>query len=125
MLSFILLVPLAGYNVSSPLWQFFRTAGPRKNLLRIFHSKHVCSWEVKNYLLINYQDTFFLFFETGFLCISMAFLELALLNRLALNSQKSFCLCLQSAGIKGVCHHCLAGDNVFFVFFKDLFIYYM
>jgi hypothetical protein len=39
----------------------------------------------------------FFFFETGFLCV----LELALWTRMALNSQRSTCLCLQSAGSKG------------------------
>ncbi|CAH7126810.1 Fcor [Phodopus roborovskii] len=33
---------------------------------------------------------------------------LALYMRLALNSQKSTCLCLLSAGIKGMCHQCPA-----------------
>jgi hypothetical protein len=35
---------------------------------------------------------FFFFFETGFLCIALAVLEL---------TQKSFCLCLLRTGIKG------------------------
>ena len=43
----------------------------------------------------------FQFFETGFPCV----LELTLQTRLALNSQRSICLCLLSARIKGV-HHC-------------------
>ena len=32
-------------------------------------------------------------------------------DRLALNSQRFVCLCLPSAGIKGVCHYCLAVKN--------------
>jgi hypothetical protein len=44
-------------------------------------------------------SSFFFFFETGFLCIVLAVLEL---------TQKSACLCLPSAGIKGVRHHCPA-----------------
>jgi hypothetical protein len=43
---------------------------------------------------------FFLFFETGFLCVALAVLELAMLTRLFLNSQRSACLCLPSAGSK-------------------------
>ena len=44
-------------------------------------------------------------FETGFLCIILTVLELTLYNRLV-STQKSTCLCLQSAGIKGVrLHH--------------------
>jgi hypothetical protein len=35
--------------------------------------------------------------ETGFLCVSLAVLELILATY----------LCLSSAGIKGLCHHCL------------------
>jgi hypothetical protein len=45
-----------------------------------------------------------LFFETGFLCVA-----LAVLNSLCRpgwpQTQKSACLCLPSAGIKGVHHH--------------------
>jgi hypothetical protein len=44
-------------------------------------------------------------FKTGFLCIILTVLELTLYNRLV-STQKSTCLCLQSAGIKGVrLHH--------------------
>jgi len=46
----------------------------------------------------------FLFFETGFLCVALAVLELTLKTRLALYSE--ICLPLPlSAGIKGVRHH--------------------
>jgi hypothetical protein len=38
---------------------------------------------------------FVLFFETGFLCVALGCPQ----------TQKSACLCLQSAGIKGVHHH--------------------
>jgi hypothetical protein len=47
---------------------------------------------------------FFIFSERVSLC-SLALLELALWTRLALNSEIFACLCLQSAGIKGVHHH--------------------
>jgi hypothetical protein len=42
---------------------------------------------------------FFWFFETGFLCVALAVLKLTP------RTQKSACLCLLSAGIKGVCYH--------------------
>ena len=40
--------------------------------------------------------------------ISLAVLKLALQTRLASNSLRSSCLCLPSAGIKGMCYHHLA-----------------
>jgi hypothetical protein len=56
-------------------------------------------------------------FETGFLCIA-----LAVLNSLGRpgwpRTQKSACLCLPSAGIKGVCHHHPAILMVLLVFPK-------
>jgi hypothetical protein len=45
-----------------------------------------------------------LFFETGFLCIALAVLELTFRPGWP-RTQKSACLCLPSAGIKGVRHH--------------------
>jgi hypothetical protein len=45
-----------------------------------------------------------LFFETGFLCIALAVLELICRPGWP-RTQKSTCLCLPSAGIKGVRHH--------------------
>jgi hypothetical protein len=48
---------------------------------------------------------YFQFFKTGFLYVAIAVLEFILWT---LNSQRSACLCLLSAGIKGVHHHCLA-----------------
>jgi hypothetical protein len=50
----------------------------------------------------------FCFFGTRLLCVALAVLELALQSRLASNSQRSSCLCLLSARIKGVHHHHLA-----------------
>lgn len=56
--------------------------------------------------------SFFLFhlfvFKTEYLCVVLTALELALYTRLVSNSQRSTCLSLPSAGIKGMCHHCLA-----------------
>jgi hypothetical protein len=41
----------------------------------------------------------------GFLCVALAVLELTLWTKLSSNSQRSGCLCLPSAGIKGMSHH--------------------
>ena len=48
---------------------------------------------------------FFYFFETGFLCVALAVLELTRRPGWP-QTQKSACLCLPSAGIKGMRHHC-------------------
>jgi hypothetical protein len=48
-----------------------------------------------------------IFLGGGFLCVALAVLELVLLIRLASNSQRSACLCFQSAGVKGMCYHSL------------------
>ena len=45
------------------------------------------------------------FLRQGFSVALKAVLELTLQTRLALNSQRSTCLCLLSAGIKGMHHH--------------------
>jgi hypothetical protein len=47
----------------------------------------------------------FWFFKTGSLCVSLAVCVLALLTRLASNSQRSACLCLSHTGIKGMHHY--------------------
>jgi hypothetical protein len=47
-------------------------------------------------------------FKIVFLCVALAILELTRYTRAASYSQRSSCLCLQSVGIKGLCHHCLA-----------------
>lgn len=44
-------------------------------------------------------------FKIGSLSIAVANLELAISARLALNSQKSVCLCCLSTGMKGM-YHC-------------------
>jgi hypothetical protein len=48
---------------------------------------------------------FFYFFETGFLCVALAVLELTRRPGWP-QTQKSAYLCLPSAGIKGMRHHC-------------------
>jgi hypothetical protein len=50
------------------------------------------------------QPAFFFFFETGFLCIALAVLN-SLCRSGWLQTQKSTCLCLPSAGIKGEYHY--------------------
>jgi hypothetical protein len=75
------------------------------------------------YLFINLFITLFCFvlfcfvlfcFETGFLCV--AWLSWNLLCRPSwLQIQRSTCLCLPSAGIKGMCHHCSAKHIYFYI----------
>ena len=48
--------------------------------------------------------------ETWFHCVPLA----------VLNLKKSTCLCLLSAGIKGVCHHCLAPSTTATVLSSEL-----
>jgi hypothetical protein len=47
----------------------------------------------------------FRFFETGFLYIALAVLELNFVDQAGLELRNPACLCLPSAGIKGVRHH--------------------
>ena len=59
----------------------------------------------------SYQDlsfVLFLVFQTGFLCVGLAVLELDLQTSLTQNSQRFDCLCLLSAGIKRHILPCLA-----------------
>ena len=63
----------------------------------------------------------FSFFKTVSLC-SPGCHKLALLHRLASNSQRSTCLCLPSAGIRGVCHH-YPVKYLFVCLFVCLFIF--
>ena len=59
----------------------------------------------------NYGEPRFLHFlfvlKTRFFCVALAALELTMYTRLASNLQSSACLCLLSAGTKGMHHHCL------------------
>ena len=68
-------------------------------------------WTIPND--INVPGLFFCFFDIGFLCVAFeTILALALETRLALNSQRSTCLCLPSAGVIGVCHQLQADIHV-------------
>jgi hypothetical protein len=58
----------------------------------------------------------FVCFETGFLCVALAVLDL-LCRPGWPQTQKSACLCLPSAGIKGLCHHCPAKNSLFLIYF--------
>lgn len=55
----------------------------------------------------------FVFSKTGFLCIVLTVLELTLYTRLSSNSQRSACLYLRGAGIKGMSYHCSATFKYF------------
>ena len=59
------------------------------------------------------------FFKTVFFCVALKpVLELTLQIRLALNSQKSACLCLPSAGIKDVRrYHPAVGGNIILIIY--------
>ena len=46
-------------------------------------------------------------FKTEFHCVALAVLELASIDQAGLKLPRYTCLCLLSAGIKDVCHHCL------------------
>ena len=53
------------------------------------------------FILSGPFDVFlFCFSKTGFLCLALAVLEFTLETRLALNLQRSSCLCLQELGLK-------------------------
>jgi hypothetical protein len=67
------------------------------------------------------QCLFLLFccFETGFLCVALDVSGNSLCRPGWLGTQKSTCLGLLSARIKGVHHYCLAG----FFFFKTRFLF--
>jgi hypothetical protein len=58
-----------------------------------------------SFYLYNYHlsSIYIWSFETEFLCVALAVLELTTYTRLALNSQNSPCLWFLNAGIKGVC----------------------
>jgi hypothetical protein len=60
----------------------------------------------------HYLFIYFWFFQTRFLCIASDTLELTLQTRLALNSHRSTCLCLQDTGIKSGHHHHHLADRV-------------
>lgn len=66
---------------------------------------------------ISFIFVLFWFSWQGFSVTTLAVPALALKTRLALNSQKTACLCPQSVGLKGVHHYCLTGCCIFFFFF--------
>jgi hypothetical protein len=82
------------------------------------HGTDWVRWCTSFFLFVCFVYVFlFVFFETGFLCV--AWLSWNSLCRPGWpRTQKSACLCLPSAGIKGVCHHAQ-------LFFFLRFIYFM
>jgi hypothetical protein len=72
----------------------------------------------------------FSLFETGYHYVSLAVVEFTMLTRLVLNSWRSTCLCLLSAGIKGLCPYVQLNflivrlDSFFFSFRSKLFSFH-
>jgi hypothetical protein len=94
------LAPTPGFQVCpgrDPL------SGTNSPLRSNFHSSNFCTF-VRHLFFCLFVFVFV--FETGFLCVALAVLELCRPGWP--RTRKSACLCLPSAGIKGVCHHRLA-----------------
>jgi hypothetical protein len=65
---------------------------------------HIC-------IFVHISDkVLFYFVETGLLCVTLTDLGLALKAKLALNSQRSTCLCLPSAENKVICHYAISDE---------------
>ena len=82
--------------------------------------------DLKSYLMMLVEDfllvcLFVLFFETAFLCIALAVLELCRPGWP--RTQKSACLCLRSAGIKDVRHRAWLLFVCFYIYFEPGFYY--
>ena len=79
------------------------------------HYLYHCTIHVTNLSLAPYLETLRLFFFGFLFCFSRqgfsvaleTILELALVDQVVLELTRSTCLCLPSAGIKGVHYHCL------------------
>jgi hypothetical protein len=65
------------------------------------------------------------FFKTRFLCVALAVPEFTL-DQAGLEL-RSTCLCLPSAGIKGVCHHCpyvnIYNVKIYNMYYINILIY--
>jgi hypothetical protein len=79
----------------------------------------------QNYRIIYRKEGFkvlsvclilFWFFKARFLCVALAVLELNSVVQADLELKRSACLCLPSAGIKGMCHH--AWQSIFYIYIK-------
>lgn len=60
---------------------------------------------INKYIILLLLLLYWFYFETGSFYIFLVVQELTVWTRLALNSQRSSCLCLLKAGIKTMCHH--------------------
>lgn len=56
-------------------------------------------------LCVVWFEGLFVLFETGSFYLALAYLEVTMQTKLASNSQRSPCLCVQNAKIKGICCH--------------------
>jgi hypothetical protein len=76
--------------------------------------------EIRNAGWVGFLFVCFCFcFETGFLCIALAALD-SLCRPGWPRTQKSACLCLPSAGIKGVRHHARGWVGFYLVMFATV-----
>ena len=91
---------LRGRSLSSELLEAFGILW----ILRPSESLHERSKSGGNSCDPSIAFFLYLFFEKGFLCLVLAVLELSSPDWS--QTQRSTCLCLPSAGIKGMCHHC-------------------
>ena len=60
------------------------------------------------------------YLKTGFYNVGMVDLEVDTQTRLALNLQRSTCLCLQNTGMKGVSHHTQPNSQIHSSFYSFL-----
>ena len=63
------------------------------------------SFTILRHGLVGWLGFGFYFLRQGFFCITLTLPGIHCVEQAALNSQRSICLCLLSARIKGVCHH--------------------
>ena len=61
------------------------------------------SFTILRHGLVGWLGFGFYFLRQGFFCITLTLPGIHCVEQAALNSQRSICLCLQSARIKGVC----------------------
>ena len=67
-----------------------------------------CTASMSSFLCLVWFWDLFCLFETGFLYSFGAYPGTHYVDQAGLDSQRSACLCLPSAGIKGMLHHCPA-----------------
>ena len=96
-------------------WRF-RDGSTYVNLIHIYHINRLKDKTEDHFIrcrkkLCLFYLIWFWFFETGFLCVVQAVLDLILQTRMALNSQRSNCLCFPAAGIKDVLYYHFAAET--------------